>query len=74
MDFNEFESMVKEMFESWANDKTLQEYYNEEDLKAEFLETIQAMIGGNFLIMTEKFLKDTCEGYHASMEGYFYDD
>jgi hypothetical protein len=71
MVFTELMKSVSNMFSEWKSDKTLDEYYrdNEEALQKEFISCIQKEIGSDFIVLTEKELMDRQENFHAEMEG-----
>jgi len=62
---------IKSMFNTWLNDETLDDYYrgNKEVLQKEFINSIQAEIGSDFVIMTKEELHKDRMDWYRSMEG-----
>ena len=71
MTFSVLMEEVKSMFNNWLNDETLGDYYrgNKEVLQKEFINSVQAEIGSDFVVMTKEELHEHRMDWYRSMEG-----
>lgn len=74
---NNIEKYLKEtknIIDSWLKDETLQYYYcgDDEEIKKEFIRTIQKTIGTDFIIITKDNLEEQKQSYANSMLGLDY--
>lgn len=74
--FSELMKSVSDVFNSWLNDETMQDFFNhdKESLQKEFIACIQNQIGSNFVVLTQEELLKKMNDYHNSIEGLEYFD
>ena len=72
MEFKELMYEVKKFVKKWESDETLNEMYDKDSLKKEFLKCIQLHIDSDFVILSKEELQKQKEDFHNSMEGYPY--
>ncbi len=74
MNISELINVIKLHFdEHWINDETLLDNNqgNEDEIKQEFIKTIQAGLGFDFVVISKEQLDKKLNDYNKSMEGYY---
>lgn len=72
--FAELSVDLKSMLDSWLTDETIIDQFqgDGEAIKKEFINTVQSVVGLDYVILTKDELGKQLESYHSSMEGYDY--
>ncbi len=71
MNFNDLMKENKAMIKSWLNDVELTNdfKFTDEELKLNFLKSIQQSIESDFIILTKEEYNKNLMDFHCSMEG-----